>query len=236
MNWYTWLSKTRLDPSLVHEYGLSFTNNELEEEDITYFNHEFLQSMGISIAKHRLEILKLANKEHKTHVLKHPMAKLLFVLKKTKKKLVSYITTLVHHRNNNDRGLILVPKKTKTKTKTKKINEKIISKGGVISYSSRWKKAMMMRNNNRKMVMVNGNNNNNYYSQERLMLTNGDYLGDDSLIYDVKKTMEEKFPDYDDDHDDNDGNVDNKEDDDPYWSPDLEEIKWDAMFHDLKPT
>ncbi|KAK8296521.1 hypothetical protein V6Z11_D05G127600 [Gossypium hirsutum] len=62
MDWFSWLSKTGLEPSLVYEYGLSFSHNELEEEDIVYLDHEFLQSMGISIAKHRLEILKLAGK------------------------------------------------------------------------------------------------------------------------------------------------------------------------------
>ncbi|GMP34592.1 hypothetical protein CsSME_00007398 [Camellia sinensis var. sinensis] len=48
MDWFSWLSKTGLEPSLVYEYGLSFSHNELEEDDIAYFNHEFLQSMGIS--------------------------------------------------------------------------------------------------------------------------------------------------------------------------------------------
>ncbi|KAF8103387.1 hypothetical protein N665_0188s0324 [Sinapis alba] len=60
MDWYSWLSRTNLENSLVYEYSLSLSHNELEYEDIAYFNHEFLQSMGISIAKHRLEILKLA--------------------------------------------------------------------------------------------------------------------------------------------------------------------------------
>ncbi|KAL2327411.1 hypothetical protein Fmac_020838 [Flemingia macrophylla] len=63
MDWFSWLSRTTLEPSLIYEYGLAFARNELQLEDATYFNHEFLQSMGISIAKHRLEILKLAKKE-----------------------------------------------------------------------------------------------------------------------------------------------------------------------------
>ncbi|CAN4098420.1 unnamed protein product [Withania somnifera] len=53
MDWFSWLSKTELEPSLVYEYGLAFAHNELEQDDIAYFNHEFLQSMGISISKHR---------------------------------------------------------------------------------------------------------------------------------------------------------------------------------------
>lgn len=64
MDWYLWLSKTNLDPYLVYEYGRTFTHNELQRGDITYFNHEFLQSMGISVAKHRLEILKLSRKNN----------------------------------------------------------------------------------------------------------------------------------------------------------------------------
>ncbi|XP_065629859.1 uncharacterized protein LOC112035254 [Quercus suber] len=64
MDWFSWLSKSSLEPSLIYEYGLAFARNELQYEDISYFNHEFLQSMGISVAKHRLEILKLARKEN----------------------------------------------------------------------------------------------------------------------------------------------------------------------------
>lgn len=61
--WFSWLSKTTLDRPFVYEYALVFSRNELEEEDVMSFNHELLQSMGIFVAKHRLEILKLAQKE-----------------------------------------------------------------------------------------------------------------------------------------------------------------------------
>ncbi|URE39255.1 hypothetical protein MUK42_11279 [Musa troglodytarum] len=60
MDWYSWLLQTNLDPGLVYQYSLLLSSNELEEDDVTHFDHEFLQSMGISIAKHRLEMLKLA--------------------------------------------------------------------------------------------------------------------------------------------------------------------------------
>ncbi|RDY03565.1 hypothetical protein CR513_12829, partial [Mucuna pruriens] len=63
MDWFSWLSRTSLEPSLIYEYGLAFARNELQLEDAVHFNHEFLQSMGVSIAKHRLEILKLAKKD-----------------------------------------------------------------------------------------------------------------------------------------------------------------------------
>ncbi|XP_076885458.1 uncharacterized protein LOC143534983 [Bidens hawaiensis] len=62
MDWYSWLSKTNLDPYLVYEYGRTFTYNELQRSDTNCFTHEFLQSMGVSVAKHRLEIIKLARK------------------------------------------------------------------------------------------------------------------------------------------------------------------------------
>ncbi|KAA8540520.1 hypothetical protein F0562_024561 [Nyssa sinensis] len=127
MDWFSWLSKTGLEPSLVYEYGLAFSHNELEEDDIAYFNHEFLQSMGISIAKHRLEILKLARKE-KGGGSPHPMSRLIVAIKRTKRSLAKYIRTWVHR---DDSALVIVPKR---------------------SYSSRWKGAMLRRN--KKLLMA----------------------------------------------------------------------------------
>ncbi|KAE8654499.1 Major facilitator superfamily protein isoform 1 [Hibiscus syriacus] len=94
MDWYSWLSKTALDPSLIYQYGLSFSRNELQREDLAYFNHEFLQSMGLSIAKHRLEILKLARKE----VSEPPnsLSKLVLAITRTRKCFNKYVNKLVH--------------------------------------------------------------------------------------------------------------------------------------------
>ncbi|XP_028753975.1 uncharacterized protein LOC114713476 [Neltuma alba] len=64
MDWFSWLSRTNLHPSLTYDYGVTFARNELEPGDAVFFDHEFLQSMGISVAKHRLEILKLAKKDN----------------------------------------------------------------------------------------------------------------------------------------------------------------------------
>ncbi|XP_076923802.1 uncharacterized protein LOC143586048 [Bidens hawaiensis] len=72
MDWFSWLSKSHIQPPFIHEYALVLSHKQLEEDDIPYFNHKFLQSMGISIAKHRLEILKLARKSSGSH----PIAKL----------------------------------------------------------------------------------------------------------------------------------------------------------------
>lgn len=96
MEWYTWLSKTNLDKSLVYDYSLLFSRNELEEEDVSHLNHEFLQSMGISIAKHRLEILKLSRKHKLVRPSQLAMTRLLSAFHRTKQYLVHYINALVH--------------------------------------------------------------------------------------------------------------------------------------------
>ncbi|KAJ6706529.1 hypothetical protein OIU79_011052 [Salix purpurea] len=126
MDWFSWLSKTGLEPSLVYEYGLAFAHNELEEEDIAYFNHEFLQSMGISIAKHRLEILKLARKDRGASP--HAMARVLVAIKRTKRSLAKYVRTWVHRKDQS--ALVLVPRP---------------------GYGTRWRGAMLKRN---KKLMV----------------------------------------------------------------------------------
>ncbi|XP_073013258.1 uncharacterized protein [Typha latifolia] len=109
MDWYSWLSKSSLDPALVYEYYLLFSQNELEEEDIPHFNHEFLQSMGISIAKHRLEILKLAKKEKNKSPPPAPMARLLAMIHRTKNCLARYVYTLVHRDSS---AIVVVPRRS----------------------------------------------------------------------------------------------------------------------------
>ncbi|KAF9685073.1 hypothetical protein SADUNF_Sadunf03G0016400 [Salix dunnii] len=126
MDWFSWLAKTGLEPSLVYEYGLAFAHNELEEEDIAYFNHEFLQSMGISIAKHRLEILKLARKDRGASP--HAMARVLVAIKRTKRSLAKYVRTWVHSKES---ALVLVPRP---------------------GYGTRWRGAMLKRN--KKLMMA----------------------------------------------------------------------------------
>ncbi|KAF5482264.1 hypothetical protein F2P56_002849 [Juglans regia] len=93
MDWFSWLSKSGLEPSLIYEYGVAFARNELQLEDVNYFNHEFLQSMGISVAKHRLEILKLARKENR--VGPGALSGLILAINKTKKCLNKCINKLV---------------------------------------------------------------------------------------------------------------------------------------------
>ncbi|XP_044496253.1 uncharacterized protein LOC123218731 [Mangifera indica] len=143
MDWYSWLSKSGLEPSLVYEYGLAFAHNELEQEDIAYFNHEFLQSMGISIAKHRLEILKLARKE-KAAKAQRSMSRLVFAIKRTKKSLAKYLRTWVHGEVScsSSSALVVVPRPA--------------------CYEARWRGAMLKRN--KKLTMA---------KEGRLLLTNG---------------------------------------------------------------
>ncbi|MFQ6621082.1 hypothetical protein Gotur_002471 [Gossypium turneri] len=193
MDWFSWLSKTGLDPSLVYEYALAFSHNELEEEDIVYFNHEFLQSMGISIAKHRLEILKLARKER--GVTPRPVSRLLLAIKRTKRSLGKYIRTWVRRQEHS--ALVVVNPRSRS------------------GYANKWKGAMLKRN---KKLMVG--------TQGRLLLTNGTPLlvsgtarvesFSSPMVFDYQK---EKM-----DGEDEDG------------STAVEDIRWDTMFQDLKPT
>ncbi|GAV60963.1 SAM_2 domain-containing protein [Cephalotus follicularis] len=184
MDWFSWLSKTGLEPSLIYEYGLAFSHNELDQEDIAYFNHEFLQSMGISIAKHRLEILKLARKE-KGSSTQHPMSRLLVAIKRTKTCLVKYIRTLVHREES---ALVVVSRARP-------------------SYGKRWKGARLKRENKLVMARPQGTT---------LLLTNGSPL----VVSGPRLDSFSSPMVY--------GHG--------YWSTGVEEIRWDTMFQDLKPT
>ncbi|CAN1121705.1 hypothetical protein LINPERPRIM_LOCUS2318 [Linum perenne] len=200
MDWFSWLSKSGLDPSLVYEYGVSLSNNELEEEDIPYFNHEFLQSMGISIAKHRLEILKLAKKDKL--VIGGGRRKIgdrvVVAIRRTQRSLAKFIKTWSSRREEGESAAALV----------------------VVPRSSMWRKeGMVKRNSNmsKKKMMVSK------YKQDRLMLTNGRSYASSSpmMVYGVEKVMDDDEQVY-------------------YWSSTpaaaVEEMRWDAMFHNLKPT
>ncbi|XP_038900622.1 uncharacterized protein LOC120087790 [Benincasa hispida] len=189
MDWFSWLSKTTLHPSLVYEYGLALANNELEHEDILYFNHEFLQSIGISIAKHRLEILKLARKDNALHP--RPITRLLLALKKTKRRFSNLIRNFTHHHHDqldDSKALVLVPKS---------------------SYAAKFLK----RNKTFSVGKPQG----------RFLLTNGS--PDPGVIWPRIQTFSGPilydFPAEEKKKEKEDG---------------VEEIRWDAMFQDLKPT
>lgn len=197
MDWFSWVAKTGLEGSLIYEYGLAFTQNELEEEDISYFNHEFLQSMGISIAKHRLEILKLAKKHKKKKKLQ--ISRLAFAIKKSKSCLVRFMKSWIHHQSSQ--ALVVVPKPTLWRPS-----------GG----------SMLKRNNTNKKMLMN--------QQHRLLLPGPVRVNS----FSSPVVLSDHHHDYDDEKQFCfDADVDNGS---RYWSTRVEEIRWDAMFQNLKPT
>ncbi|KAL1554130.1 hypothetical protein AAHA92_14724 [Salvia divinorum] len=227
MDWFSWLSKTDLDPCLVYDYALIFTHNQLAQDDIAYFSHEFLLSMGVSIAKHRLEILKLARKNKTIH----PLLWLMFALKQTRNYVVKHIQALVHHQPS---PLLVVPAR---------------------NHSLRWKVSMLQRNKRLRAPPgeaewpVIGSDGPRFVSDPGiLMLTNGSPMAgsrssgstQSSIWVESEANAESAHittaealanpwnssfsrttihsPDMD------------------YWSSSTEEVKWDSMFKNLKPT
>lgn len=220
MDWFSWLSNSNLDPSLVHDYAIVFSHNELEEDDICYFNHEFLLSMGISVAKHRLEILKLARKEKQRITRLRPIIWFLIAIKQTKKYLAKRI-------RQDDSALSIVPAQR--------------------SYSSRWKAAAMLKCNKKFMaaakqgsmpMLTYGSGIIGYNEditqpvesrQTILMLTNGSPTTMESpyLTYSFSSP---NFPELsrNDKVDSGGGEED--------LATSIESMRWESMFQDLKPT
>ncbi|XP_022883690.1 uncharacterized protein LOC111400510 [Olea europaea var. sylvestris] len=205
MDWFSWLSKTGLDPSFVHQYAISFVQNELQQDDIAYFNHDLLQSMGITVAKHRLEILKLAMKEKGRRI--HPMLWFIFAIKHAKTFLAKHVRGLVHNENS-----AFVPRR---------------------NYSLRWKVSMLQRNKmlrtttpKMQFMLTNGDSVAES-GQKILMLTNGSpsvdsqSSGSDKNSHISNKTWSHEKMDVNDGQD---------------WLSSVEDITWDTMFQNLKPT
>ncbi|KAL1218415.1 hypothetical protein V5N11_016171 [Cardamine amara subsp. amara] len=201
--WFSWLSRTNLEPNLIHEYGLSFSQNELEHEDISYFNHEFLQSMGISIAKHRLEILKLARRDHKISppLASRSISRLVIAIKKTGKCFSDHVRAWIR-REESSRALVLAPKRTSNSI-------------------GKWKGGGFLKRNKRSVMPSNGNGG--FEKQERLLLTNGTSCRIDSFSSPMM-VCDYSFKD--------DKLLIAQNSQDSY----LEQIKWDSMFQNLKPT
>ncbi|KAK4735714.1 hypothetical protein R3W88_009975 [Solanum pinnatisectum] len=210
MDWFSWLSKTSLDPSLLYDYAIIFAHNQLDQDDIPYFNHEFLQSMGISIAKHRLEILKLATKEKGRRSSRKHIFWLVVAIRQAKQHFAKSFSTWTRRSDSS----ALLPLR---------------------NYSSRWKASMLKRNKKltaakqERPVMQSINATTN---QGRLMmLTNGSpNLKTDSSDAWISSPSSSTAEDF---HDDEDmAGVDGGN-----WpTVAIEDIKWDAMFQDLKPT
>ncbi|XP_010459110.1 PREDICTED: uncharacterized protein LOC104740260 [Camelina sativa] len=200
-DWFLWLSRTNLEPSLIHEYGISFSQNELELEDVAYFNHEFLQSMGISIAKHRLEILKLARRDRKNAppLTSRSISRFMVAIKKTGKCFSDHVRAWIRREEESSRALVLVPSKKKTSS-------------GI----SKWRGGFMKRN---KRSVMPSNGNGGFEKQERLLLTNGTPCRLDSfsspMVFDYSCEDEKLLYDQD---------------------TCFEDVRWDSMFQNLKPT
>ncbi|CAA7026069.1 unnamed protein product [Microthlaspi erraticum] len=200
MDWFSWLSRTDLEPCLVHEYGFTFSQNELEREDIAYFNHEFLQSMGISIAKHRLEILKLARRDRNQSppLSSRSIYRAVVAIRKTGKCFSDHVRAWIRREepSSSSRALVLVPKRN--------------SSGGI----GKWRGGFLKRS---KRSVMPSYGNGGFEKPERLLLTNGTPCRVDSfsspVVFDYS-FKEEKVCE------------------DSY----MEEIKWDSMFQNLKPT
>ncbi|KAL3618384.1 hypothetical protein CASFOL_038705 [Castilleja foliolosa] len=220
MNWFSWLSRTNLDPSLTYEYALAFAQNELEQDDITYFNHEFLQSMGISTAKHRLEILKLATAEKRNRrAIVKPVSWFKFAIKQTKTYLTKKIDTLVHHHRRRQENSIMTS----------------LVPGAVRNHSLRWKVSMLQRNNRVRTTLakpywldspprfVSTNN-------EIVMLKNGSPGPSSGSSPSSDWAESEANPESA-----NPGNSSFSRTTVRSASS-TEEIKWDSMFKNLKPT
>lgn len=220
MDWFVWLSKTSLAPSHVYDYAVIFTYNELEEDDMICFNHEFLRSMGIAVAKHRLEILKLARKEKGGRIV-HPMPWIILAIKKTKNYVFKKVEALTHR------------------------NDSSISLAKVRNNSLRWKVSMLQRNKRFLRAGMEGsrptrerNENHKFgFGQKILMIGYKDMHETDneslSSIRTPSSTTETKVNPWNSSFS---STLGRQSLDGEYWSSSMEESKWDSMFTDLKPT
>lgn len=214
MDWFVWLSKTSLDPSHVYDYAVIFTYNELEEDDMLCFNHEFLQNMGIAVAKHRLEILKLARKEKRGRIV-HPMLWIILAIKKTKNYVFKKVEALTHR---NDSSISLV----------KVRNNSLRWKVSMLQRNKRFLRAGMEetrptreRNENHKFGLMIGYKDMHETDNESL-----------SSIRTPSNTTETKVNPWNSSFSSTLGQSLDGE----CWSSSMEESKWDSMFTDLKPT
>uniref|UniRef100_A0A7N0TFL5 SAM domain-containing protein n=1 Tax=Kalanchoe fedtschenkoi TaxID=63787 RepID=A0A7N0TFL5_KALFE len=256
MDWFKWLSKSNLDPSLVDQYAVLFSHNELQEEDIPFFNHEFLQSMGITIAKHRLEILKLLLMPPplllKSNAAAAPISRVLVAVKKTKKSFSKYIlNSLAKHREDQSKALAVVPVSDDTTTTANSDRHGSSTLGRGLS--------MLRRSSQKKMpagrpASARTTPDPYYYSYKNQpqpqqqqykssakpkLLTNGgspmyastprigSFSSSSPFRHDCLQMVDTM-----------NGHDYNKDDDldEGYWSAGVEETRWDAMFHNLKPT
>ena len=111
MDWYAWLSKAGLTPAATYEYGLLFSENELEPADAPDFDHDLLKSMGVAVAKHRLEILKLARPRCLRRSSSSSSAASISRILAAVDRAARYVRSMVRRRGRNESSaaLVLVP-------------------------------------------------------------------------------------------------------------------------------
>ncbi|CAL5014574.1 unnamed protein product [Urochloa decumbens] len=109
MDWHAWLSGARLEAALVYEYALVLARNELEADDVAFFDHDLLHSMGISVAKHRLEILKLAWRDRRARARAHARARPAALARRLLGRVARCVRSLVRGDKGYSTALVLVP-------------------------------------------------------------------------------------------------------------------------------
>ncbi|CAN6269475.1 unnamed protein product [Urochloa humidicola] len=107
MDWHAWLSGARLEAALVYEYALVLARNELEADDVAFFDHDLLHSMGISVAKHRLEILKLAWRDRRAR--SRARARPAKLARRLLGRVARCVRSLVRGEKGYSTALVLVP-------------------------------------------------------------------------------------------------------------------------------
>ncbi|KAG2613223.1 uncharacterized protein LOC120704069 [Panicum virgatum] len=211
MDWYAWLSRTGLAPSLTHEYGRLFSRNELEPGDAAHFDHDLLKSMGIAVAKHRLEILKLARKQAAAEAGEGASAAAARLARRATRCLARCVRRLASGGGVGRRGASSVT-----------VVPRICSGDGAVRVGAVQQKSAA--NNKKSMV---------------LMITDGAGGGDGlargggaARLSASSQKASLMFHDcYHNDDEDEEG-----EEDDEDGSAGDDDIKWDSMFQDLKPT
>ncbi|XP_073049702.1 uncharacterized protein [Primulina eburnea] len=146
--------------------------------------------MGISIAKHRLEILKLATKERKAS---HLVSRLLTAIKP---KTSKFSTNFRSWACRDESPLVIMPSLRYKDAKAEKSKWPVvpnkISKSPLLTANGRWPALLP------SSIMEKSLNN---------------------ALQVIERDGEKLSEDYDD-----------------FWSCVVEEIKWDSMFQNLKPT
>ena len=222
MDWYAWLSRTGLAPSLTYEYGRLFSRNELEPGDAAHFDHDLLKSMGIAVAKHRLEILKLAKKQADdgAEAAGASSSAASRLARRATRCLSRCVRRLAGGGGRDGGG------RSRRGASSVTVVPRICSGDDAVRVGAVQRKSTGSASATKKMV---------------LMITDGVVAGGAGLrgggarLSASSQKASLMFHDcyHDEDEDDEEGGEDDDEDG---GAGDDDDIKWDSMFQDLKPT